>query len=394
MGVAVGDFDNDGFPDLFITCVGQSRLFRNTGQGTFVDVTRASGLGGREAFSTSAMWVDIDRDGHLDLFVCNYVRWSPEQRRVLQPRRQAEVVLHARGVSRRDLLAVPQPRQRHVRGHHGDGAASSTPSSKALGVALLDDDQDGWPDIFVANDTRAEQALSQPAQRQVQGRRACGRRGAQRRRQGARGHGRGRRRLRQQRPHSAWRSPTSKARWSGCIAPSSAGGYRDVATRRRRRPAVEESARLRLSLCGSRSRRRPRPGRRQRPHRRHRPQHSWQCRLRAAAAPVPERPRHVPRRRAAGRRRFRAAARRARPGVRRFRRRRRRRPADDDEQWARRAVSQRSAVGEPEPAAAPDRRRIESRRHRRDRAYHARRRHAVAHGATAGRATCRSPNCP
>src|SRR6516162_719467 len=79
MGAAVGDFDNDGFPDLFITCVGQSRLFRNTGRGTFVDVTQASGLGGREAFSTSAMWVDIDRDGHLDLFVCNYVRWSMDR---------------------------------------------------------------------------------------------------------------------------------------------------------------------------------------------------------------------------------------------------------------------------------------------------------------------------
>src|SRR5687767_11077431 len=60
MGVAVGDFNNDGFPDLFITCVGQSRLFRNTGKGTFLDVTRTSGLGGRTAFSTSALWVDVD----------------------------------------------------------------------------------------------------------------------------------------------------------------------------------------------------------------------------------------------------------------------------------------------------------------------------------------------
>ena len=78
MGVAAGDFDNDGFVDLLVTCVGQSRLFRNTGKGAFVDVTKASGLGGREAFSTSAMWVDVDRDGLLDLFICNYVRWSAE----------------------------------------------------------------------------------------------------------------------------------------------------------------------------------------------------------------------------------------------------------------------------------------------------------------------------
>ncbi|HEY4818098.1 MAG TPA: VCBS repeat-containing protein, partial [Candidatus Acidoferrum sp.] len=78
MGVAVGDYNNDGFPDIFITCVGQNRLFRNTGKGTFLDVTHASGLSTRQAFSTSALWFDYDRDGLLDLFVCNYVRWSPE----------------------------------------------------------------------------------------------------------------------------------------------------------------------------------------------------------------------------------------------------------------------------------------------------------------------------
>ena len=78
MGVAVGDYNNDGFPDILITCVGQNRLFRNTGKGTFVDVTNASGLGKREGFSTSALWFDYDRDGLLDLFVCNYVKWSPE----------------------------------------------------------------------------------------------------------------------------------------------------------------------------------------------------------------------------------------------------------------------------------------------------------------------------
>jgi len=78
MGVAVGDYNNDGFPDILITCVGQNRLFRNTGKGTFVDVTNASGLGKREGFSTSALWIDYDRDGLLDLFICNYVKWSPE----------------------------------------------------------------------------------------------------------------------------------------------------------------------------------------------------------------------------------------------------------------------------------------------------------------------------
>src|SRR5260370_42536856 len=77
MGVAVGDYNNDGFPDLFISCVGQSRLFENTGHGTFVDVTARSGLAGRPGLSSSALWFDYDRDGLLDLFVCNYVKWSP-----------------------------------------------------------------------------------------------------------------------------------------------------------------------------------------------------------------------------------------------------------------------------------------------------------------------------
>jgi hypothetical protein len=153
MGVAVGDFDNDGFPDLFITCVGQSRLFRNTGRGTFVDITRASGLAGREAFSTSAMWVDIDRDGHLDLFVCNYVRWSPEQ----------DVFCSLDG--RQKSYCTPEAYRGETSWlfrNRGNGTFEDITAtcgvfdsgSKALGVALLDDDHDGWPDIFVANDTQ------------------------------------------------------------------------------------------------------------------------------------------------------------------------------------------------------------------------------------------------
>src|SRR5207237_9827995 len=76
MGVAVGDYNNDGFPDIFISCVGQSRLFHNTGTGTVVDATRSSGLFGRQGLSTSALWFDYDRDRYLALFVCHYVRWS------------------------------------------------------------------------------------------------------------------------------------------------------------------------------------------------------------------------------------------------------------------------------------------------------------------------------
>jgi hypothetical protein len=153
MGVAVGDYNNDGFPDIFITCVGQNRLFRNTGKGTFLDVTRASGLSARQAFSTSALWLDYDRDGLLDLFVCNYVRWSPEH----------DVFCSLDG--KHKSFCTPEA----YRGdtcwlfhNRGDGtfedvtAASGIfdSSSKSLGVAMLDFDQDGWPDLLVANDTQ------------------------------------------------------------------------------------------------------------------------------------------------------------------------------------------------------------------------------------------------
>ena len=153
MGVAVGDFDNDGFPDLLVTCVGQNRLFHNTGKGTFVDVTRSSGLDGRSAFSTSALWVDVDRDGLLDLFVCNYVRWSPDH----------DVFCSLDG--KRKSYCTPEAYRGETcwlfrnrgNGTFEDVTAKSgifDSSSKALGVAMLDADQDGWPDLFVANDTQ------------------------------------------------------------------------------------------------------------------------------------------------------------------------------------------------------------------------------------------------
>jgi len=78
LGVTVGDYDNDGYDDLFVTAYGQSHLFHNNGNGTFTDVTQKAGLGGVKEFSTSAAWVDYDKDGRLDLVVANYVTWSPE----------------------------------------------------------------------------------------------------------------------------------------------------------------------------------------------------------------------------------------------------------------------------------------------------------------------------
>jgi len=153
MGVAVGDYNNDGYPDVLITCVGQNHLLQNTGKGTFVDVTKASGLGGRQAFSTSAVWFDYDRDGLLDLFVCNYVNWSPEH----------DVFCSLDGKNK--SYCTPEAYRgetcwlfhNHGNGTFEDVTAASgifDTSSKSLGVAMIDFDQDGWPDLFVANDTQ------------------------------------------------------------------------------------------------------------------------------------------------------------------------------------------------------------------------------------------------
>ena len=153
MGVAVGDYDNDGYPDILVTCVGQNVLFKNTGKGRFRDVTRASGLGGRRAFSTSALWFDFDRDGLLDLFVCNYVKWSAEH----------DVFCSLDG--KRKSYCTPEAYRGETcwlfrnlgNGKFEDVTPTSgvfDSSSKSLGVAMLDYDQDGWPDLLVANDTQ------------------------------------------------------------------------------------------------------------------------------------------------------------------------------------------------------------------------------------------------
>jgi hypothetical protein len=153
MGVAVGDYDNDGYPDILVTCVGQNVLFKNTGKGTFRDVTKASGLGGRQAFSTSALWFDFDRDGLLDLFVCNYVKWSPEH----------DVFCSPDGKNKSYCTPEAYRGETCWLFHNlGNGKFEDvTPtsgifdsSSKSLGVALLDYDEDGWPDLLVANDTQ------------------------------------------------------------------------------------------------------------------------------------------------------------------------------------------------------------------------------------------------
>jgi hypothetical protein len=153
LGVAVGDYDNDGYDDLFVTAYGQSHLFHNNGNGTFTDVTEKAGFGGVKEFSTSAAWVDYDKDGRLDLVVANYVQWSPE----------ADLYCTMDGKSK--SYCTPESyKGASIRLWHnnGDGTFSDAtkqaglyePTSKTLGIAILDFDNDGWPDILLSNDTQ------------------------------------------------------------------------------------------------------------------------------------------------------------------------------------------------------------------------------------------------
>jgi hypothetical protein len=151
LGCAVGDFDNDGNVDIYITTVGSNHLFRNLGNGNFADVTAKAGVSD-PGFSASAVWFDYDNDGKLDLFVAHYIDWSIEtdqycsldnkNKSYCTPQRykgQSSTLFHNKGdgtfenVTRR--------------------AGLYDPTSKALGVALLDYDNDGWLDLFVSNDT-------------------------------------------------------------------------------------------------------------------------------------------------------------------------------------------------------------------------------------------------
>jgi hypothetical protein len=153
MGAAIGDYDNDGYDDIFISALGQSHLLHNNGHGTFTDVTKAAGLWGPDEFSTGAAWVDYDKDGKLDLVVANYVQWSI----------QGDLFCTLDG-THKSYCTPESYKGASARLWHNQGggkfadvtqkAGLYEPTSKSLGIAVLDYNNDGWPDILLANDTQ------------------------------------------------------------------------------------------------------------------------------------------------------------------------------------------------------------------------------------------------
>ncbi|HKH43499.1 MAG TPA: CRTAC1 family protein [Thermoanaerobaculia bacterium] len=151
LGVAVADYDNDGKEDVYVTALEGDRLFKNLGGGKFRDVTAAAGIK-NASFGTSAAWLDYDRDGKADLFVANYVQWSPDKDLwcSLDGSTKSYCTPESyKGTSSKLFRNLGGGKFQDATAKAGVGQ-----EGKALGVAVLDYDVDGWPDLFVANDTQ------------------------------------------------------------------------------------------------------------------------------------------------------------------------------------------------------------------------------------------------
>ena len=152
LGTTIADYDNDGYPDIFVSCLGPDHLFHNNGNGTFTDASKKAGIEDSE-LGTSATWFDYDKDGFVDLFVCNYVKWSIDT--------DLFCTLDGTNKSYCTPESYPGASSRLYR-NRGNGtfedvtrqAGLQDPTSKALGVIAFDYNQDGWSDLFVANDTQ------------------------------------------------------------------------------------------------------------------------------------------------------------------------------------------------------------------------------------------------
>ena len=156
MGVAVGDFNNDGFPDIYVTGIGRNSLYRNNRDGTFTDVTEKAGVA-CSGWSTGACFVDYDRDGYLDLIVTRYVEWDFSQNLYCGDHREGY-----RAYCHPDQF---KPSTHVVYHNNGDGTFTDVSlkcgigavPSKGLRIAINDFNRDGWPDLVVANDSFPEQ---------------------------------------------------------------------------------------------------------------------------------------------------------------------------------------------------------------------------------------------
>ncbi|MDE3182456.1 MAG: CRTAC1 family protein [Bacteroidota bacterium] len=153
MGVAVGDVDNDGYPDIFISAYGKNVYYHNNGNGTFADETSKAGFGGKEGFWTGASWADYDRDGFLDLYVCGYVKYSQLDKQPVSTRDNNE---EPAGIN-----PLSFPPQRNLLYHNNRNgtftevaipAGVADPKGKSLSASWCDFNNDGWPDLYVAND--------------------------------------------------------------------------------------------------------------------------------------------------------------------------------------------------------------------------------------------------
>lgn len=153
MGAAWADYDNDGWLDLFVTAYGENVLYRNNGDGTFSDVTRRAGVGGRKGFWAGASWADYDRDGYLDLYVTGYVKF------VRLP--EAVTALHYDVEEPASINPSSfEPERNLLYRNNGDGSFTEVAAQagvlgengRSLSAAWADFDEDGWPDLYVAND--------------------------------------------------------------------------------------------------------------------------------------------------------------------------------------------------------------------------------------------------
>ncbi len=152
-GVAVGDFDNDGYPDIYVTGYGSAILYRNNHDGTFTDVTSKAKVADDGQWSTSAGWFDYDKDGWLDLVVTNYIEWSPKNNLWCGERKPGYRSYCNPGNYKGQKTKLYHNNHDGTFTDVSDKSGVGLPESKGMGVVLADFNNDGWPDIAIANDT-------------------------------------------------------------------------------------------------------------------------------------------------------------------------------------------------------------------------------------------------